>query len=415
MMMIPFNIPACVGTELGFIEDAVRHCNLSGDGPYTQRCTEIIEDFTKSSKALLTTSCTHALEIAALLADIKVGDEVIMPSYTFVSTANPFVLRGAYIKFVDVDPLTMNIDVNQIEKAITPRTRVIVPIHYAGVASDMDKIIDLACVYNLVVITDAAQGVMARYKGAALGSLGDIGAFSFHETKNLHCGEGGAILVNNKNYLERAEVIREKGTNRKSFLLGQVDKYSWVDVGSSYLPSELNCAFLYGQLLERASILKKRLELWKFYDEQFKDLADQGRIEVPFIPSYATHNGHMFYIKVRDLQERTCLIAYAKARGVSLVFHYVPLHSSLAGKNFGTFVGEDKFTTRDSERLVRLPLYYSLSTPEQAKVVDVIYSYFKQHLRLNQAAWKRKFVSTSTKTLLYCYIVSSFNQNLLNA
>jgi TDP-4-keto-6-deoxy-D-glucose transaminase len=414
-MMIPFNIPACIGTELAFIEDAVKHCKLCGDGPYTQRCKEIIEGVTTSSKALLTTSCTHALEIAALLAEIKEGDEVIMPSYTFVSTANPFVLRGATIKFVDIDPLTMNIDVNEVEKAITSKTKAIVPIHYAGVPSDMDRLIELGHVNNILVITDAAQGIMSRYKGRPLGSIGDIGAFSFHETKNLHCGEGGALLINNQDFLERAEVIREKGTNRKKYLLGQVDKYSWVDLGSSYLPSELNSAFLYGQLLARQAIFNKRMELWDFYNREFQDLADQGRIEVPYIPPYARHNAHMFYIKVRDLQERTRLIAHAKAKEVCLVFHYVPLHSSAAGRKFGTFVGEDKYTTRESERLLRLPLYYSLSTPEQVKVIEVIYSYFKQELRLDLANWGRKFTSTSTKTLLYCYIVSSFNHNLLNA
>jgi len=382
-MMIPFNIPACIGTEMGFIEDAVKHCSLSGDGPYTHKCNEIIESFTQSSKALLTTSCTHALEIAALLAEIGPGDEVIMPSYTFVSTANPFVLRGATIRFVDVDPLTMNIDVNEIEKAITGKTRAIVPIHYAGVPSDMDRIIELARAFKVIVITDAAQGVMSWYKDRALGSIGDIGAFSFHETKNLHCGEGGALLINNSSYLDRAEVIREKGTNRRSYLLGQVDKYSWVDLGSSYLPSELNSAFLYGQLLSRDAIFEKRMKLWHFYQLQLKDLADQGKIELPYIPSYARHNAHMYYIKVRDLQERTRLIAYAKTRNVCLVFHYVPLHSSKAGQKFGTFVGEDRYTTRDSERLLRLPMYYSLSPAEQEQVVDVIYGYFKSCLMVN--------------------------------
>lgn len=415
IMLIPFNIPACVGTELGFIEDAIKHCNLSGDGPYTQKCNEIIEGFTKSSKVLLTTSCTHALEIAALLAEIKPGDEVIMPSYTFVSTANPFVLRGAKIRFVDIDPRTMNIDVDEVEKAISSKTRAIVPIHYAGVPSDMDRIIELGNLYNIIVITDAAQGVMSKYKGRALGSIGDIGAFSFHETKNIHCGEGGALLINNQHFLDRAEIIREKGTNRKRFLLGHVDKYSWVDLGSSYLPSELNSAYLYGQLLHRQTIFNKRMELWNIYNEQLKDLAAQGRIELPFIPNYASHNAHMFYIKVKDLQERTRLIAYAKAQGVSLVFHYIPLHSSAAGRKFGSFVGEDKYTTRDSERLLRLPLYYSLSLNEQLKVIELIYSYFSQKLRLNIASWKRKSASASTKTLLFCYLVSSFNYNSLNA
>lgn len=414
-MIVPFNKPACTGKELSFIEDAINHCNLSGDGPYTQKCNALLEGITSSNKALLTTSCTHALEIAAILADIVPGDEIIMPSFTFVSTANSFVLRGATIRFVDVEPATMNMDIDQIEQAITIRTRAIVPIHYGGVACDMDRIVDLARYHGLMVITDAAQGLMAMYKGRALGSIGDIAAFSFHETKNLHCGEGGALMINNVSYLDRAEVIREKGTNRKRYLMGQVDKYTWVDLGSSYLPSELNAAYLYGQLLDRQAITKIRVALWNRYYQSLVVLESRGRITLPFVPDYATHNGHLFYIKVRDIQERSSLIAYAKERGVSLAFHYVPLHSSLAGQKFGSFVGSDNFTTRDSERLLRLPLYYSMTDEEQDQVLDVIYRYFRPSKTYSSALELKNLARLNKNTSYIVTLSHLLNLTLLNA
>jgi dTDP-4-amino-4,6-dideoxygalactose transaminase len=414
-MVIPFNKPACTGKELRFVEDAINHGNLSGDGSYTAMCNALLEGNTSSGKALLTTSCTHALEIAAILANIVPGDEIIMPSFTFVSTANSFVLRGATIRFVDVEPATMNMDIDQVEQAITSRTRAIVPIHYGGVACDMDRIVDLARLHGLMVITDAAQGIMAMYKGRALGSIGDISAFSFHETKNVHCGEGGALMINNLTYLDRAEVIREKGTNRKRYLLGQVDKYTWVDLGSSYLPSELNAAYLYGQLLDRQVITSTRLALWNRYYESLAVLAKRGRIELPFVPEYATHNGHLFYIKVRNLQERSKLIAYAKERGVCLAFHYVPLHSSSAGQKFGSFVGSDNFTTRESERLLRLPLYYSMTAEEQDQVLDVVYDYFKPSKMYSTPLESKNLVRINKNTTYIVTLSHLLNLTLLNA
>lgn len=375
--MIKFNKTPVVGTEVKHIEDAISHGHLCGDGPYSKKCQAWFESNFGTSKCLLTPSCTAALEMAAILLDIKEGDEVIMPSYTFVSTANPFVLRGAKIVFVDVRPDTMNIDEKLIEAAITEKTKVIVPVHYAGVACEMDEIMSIAEKHSLFVVEDAAQGVMSTYKGKALGTIGHLGAFSFHETKNYTSGgEGGLLLINDSEFSTRAEIIREKGTNRSLFYRGMVDKYSWVDVGSSFLPSELQSAYLYAQLLSASEINSKRLDLWDEYYRSFKFLADSKQIELPFIPSDCLHNGHMFYIKLKDLDERSAFIDHLKANDVISAFHYVPLHSSVAGRTNGYFFGMDNNTTRDSERLVRLPLYYNMEQEEIAKVINVVLSYF---------------------------------------
>ncbi|MCF0147288.1 MAG: dTDP-4-amino-4,6-dideoxygalactose transaminase [Clostridium sp.] len=375
--MIKFNIPPIVGKEEEYIRQAVmENKKICGDGPFTKKCNEWIMDRTETKKALLTTSCTHALEMAAILCDIKEGDEVIAPSYTFVSTVNAFVLRGAKIVFVDIRPDTMNIDENLIEKAITDKTKAIIPVHYAGVACEMDKIMEIANKYNLYVIEDAAQGVMSTYKGKALGTIGDLGTYSFHETKNYSMGEGGALLIDNSEFAERAEIIREKGTDRSKFFRGQVDKYSWVDIGSSFLPSELNAAYLYAQLEEAEKINNARLSSWKLYYNGLSDLKDKGLIELPVIPENCIHNAHMFYIKLKDLSQRTELINYLKERGIDSVFHYVPLHSSKAGIEFGRFHGEDKYTTRESERILRLPLYYGLKDIEVESVINSIKEYF---------------------------------------
>lgn len=371
--MIDFNVPPYIGTEMKYIEEAVaKNHKICGDGPFTKRCNEWLEKKTGIAKALLTTSCTHATEMAALLADIKEGDEIIMPSYTFVSTADAFVLRGAVPVFVDIRPDTMNIDENKIEAAITEKTKAIVPVHYAGVSCEMDKIMELAEKYHLLVIEDAAQGIMSTYKGKALGTIGDYGCFSFHETKNYSMGEGGALLIKDPANVERAEIIREKGTNRAKFFRGQIDKYTWVGYGSSYLPSDMNAAYLWAQLEEADKINDKRLSIWNFYHEELKELEDKGVLERPYIPEYATHNAHMYYIKVKDLRVRTKLLAYLKERGILSVFHYVPLHSATAGKKFGRFHGEDVYTTKESERLCRLPMYYSLSLEEAAEVVKAL-------------------------------------------
>lgn len=371
--MIDFNVPPYIGTEMKYIEEAVaKNHKICGDGPFTKRCNEWLEKKTGTAKALLTTSCTHATEMAALLADIKEGDEIIMPSYTFVSTADAFVLRGAVPVFVDIRPDTMNIDENKIEAAITEKTKAIVPVHYAGVSCEMDKIMELAEKYHLLVIEDAAQGIMSTYKGKALGTIGDYGCFSFHETKNYSMGEGGALLIKDPANVERAEIIREKGTNRAKFFRGQIDKYTWVGYGSSYLPSDMNAAYLWAQLEEADKINDKRLSIWNFYHEELKELEDKGVLERPYIPEYATHNAHMYYIKVKDLRVRTKLLDYLKERGILSVFHYVPLHSATAGKKFGRFHGEDVYTTKESERLCRLPMYYSLSLEEAAEVVKAL-------------------------------------------
>ena len=376
MNSILFNLPPYLGVEEKFIKQAIESHKISGDGEFTKKCNAQLEEMTGAKKALITTSGTAALEMAAILADIKPGDEVIMPSYTFVSTANAFVLRGAKIVFVDIRPDTMNIDEKLIEGAITDKTKAIVPVHYAGVGCEMDTICDIAKRHNLLVIEDAAQGVNAFYKGQALGAIGDYGCFSFHETKNYSSGEGGAILVNNDE-AERAEIIREKGTNRSKFFRGQVDKYTWVDVGSSYLQSEINCAYLYAQLENPEIINNDRLSSWDTYNELLTPLAQKGIIELPYIPDGCVHNGHMYYIKVKDLDERTKMISYLKENGIGAVFHYIPLHSSPAGQRFGTFFGEDKFTTEESERLIRLPMYYGLSESDIEYVVEHIINYFK--------------------------------------
>lgn len=370
---ISFNRPPFVGKETEYIKEAVeKNGMICGDGPFTKKCSQWMKERFQTKNVLLTTSCTHALEMAAFLANIQPGDEVIMPSYTFVSTADAFVLRGATCVFVDIRPDTMNIDETKIEEAITEKTKAIVPVHYAGVSCAMDEIMAIAKKYNLKVVEDAAQGVNAFYKGKALGTIGDFGCYSFHETKNYSMGEGGAILFQDDRYLEPAEILREKGTNRSQYFRGQIDKYTWVGYGSSYLPSDMNAAYLWAQLEEADKINDKRLSIWNFYHEELKELEDKGVLERPYIPEYATHNAHMYYIKVKDLRVRTKLLAYLKERGILSVFHYVPLHSATAGKKFGRFHGEDVYTTKESERLCRLPMYYSLSLEEAAEVVKAL-------------------------------------------
>ena len=376
--MIHFNEPTLSGKELEYIKDAVTvEHKLCGDGKYTHKCDKWIEENTGVAKAMLTTSCSHALEIAAILCDIKDGDEVIMPSFTFCSTANAFVLRGAKIVFVDIRPDTMNIDEKNIEDAITDKTKVIVPVHYAGVPCDMDKIMDIAARHNLKVVEDAAQGVKASYKGKALGSIGHYGCFSFHETKNYCMGEGGAILLRDHDDVEHAEIIREKGTNRSKFFRGEIDKYTWVDMGSSYLPSELNAAYLWAQLEVADEIFEDRMKKWKLYYEILSNTDIlKDRIELPYIPKECVHNAHMFFIKLKDLDERTRLNKYLRSKDIGAVFHYVPLHSAEAGLKFGRFHGEDKYTTKESERLLRLPLHYNLSIEEINYICDSIKEFF---------------------------------------
>jgi len=374
--MIPFNVPPYVGGEEEYIKQAIANHKICGDGPFTAKCKAWIEEYTGTPEALLTTSGTQALEMAALLCDIKPGDEVILPSFTFVSTANAFVLRGAKMVFVDIRPDTMNIDEKLIEGAITERTKAIVPVHYAGVGCEMDTIMDIAKRHNLMVVEDAAQGVNAFYKGRALGTIGNFGCYSFHETKNYSMGEGGAILVNDKDKIEDAEIIREKGTDRSRFFRGQVDKYSWVSVGSSYLPSDMNASYLYAQLEKVDEINDNRLASWNHYYENLEDLAKAGKIELPYIPEECQHNAHMFYIKTKDLGERKELIRFLKERGISAVFHYVPLHSAAAGKKYGRFYGEDKYTTKESERLLRLPMYYNLAESDLEKVTEAIHEFY---------------------------------------
>jgi dTDP-4-amino-4,6-dideoxygalactose transaminase len=369
--VIGFNKPYFTGKELHYIIDAHQRGQLAGDGTYTKRCSEWLEKTTGAQKVLLTHSCTAALEIAALLADIQPGDEVIMPSYTFVSTANAFVLRGAVPVFVDIRPDTLNIDETQIESAITPRTRSIVPVHYAGVACEMDTIMDIARRHNLLVIEDAAQGTMSTYKERALGSIGHLGAYSFHETKNVISGEGGALLVNDPSLVSRAEIIREKGTNRSEFFRGQVDKYTWVDVGSSYLPGEIIAAFLWAQLEEAESITAKRLDLWNTYHAAFLSLEAAGRLRRPIVPDVCEHNAHIYYLLLRDLADRTQFIEAMKQQGVNCLFHYVPLHSSPAGKKYGRACGEMTVTNNLADRLVRLPAWVGMEG-EQALIVDAV-------------------------------------------
>ncbi|MBQ3082289.1 MAG: dTDP-4-amino-4,6-dideoxygalactose transaminase [Clostridia bacterium] len=375
--MINFNVAPMVGTELGYIKQAMESHKICGDGSFTKKCNAWLEEQTGACKVLLTTSCTHALEMAAILCDIKAGDEVIMPSYTFVSTADAFVGRGAKIVFVDVRPDTMNIDESLIEKAITEKTKVIVPVHYAGVACEMDTIMDIAHRHGLKVVEDAAQGVNAFYKGKALGTIGDFGCFSFHETKNYSMGEGGALLIKNPDDIERAEIIREKGTNRSKFFRGQIDKYTWVDYGSSYLPSDMNAAYLWAQLEAFEDINNDRLNSWNKYYKAFLPLYEEGKIELPFIPEGCTHNAHMFYLKAKSLEERSRLIAFLKENGVGSAFHYVPLHSAPAGERFGVFYGEDKYTTEHSERLLRLPMYYGLRGEDLNTVCEKVKEFYK--------------------------------------
>lgn len=374
--MIDFNKPPYVGNELEYIRQAVENRKICGDGPFTKRCNAWLEERFHAQKALLTTSGTTALDMAMLLCELKPGDEVILPSYTFSSTATAAVLAGAKLVFVDVRPDTMNIDETKIEAAITERTKVIVVMHYAGVACEMDAIMDLARRHGLMVVEDAAQGVMSTYKGRALGTIGDFGCYSFHETKNYSMGEGGALIINNEAYNERAEILREKGTNRSKFFRGQVDKYTWVDFGDSYLPSELNAAYLWAQLEQADVINENRLATWNAYDEAFAPLKAQGKLELPVIPEDCVHNAHMYYLKLKNLQERTAFINYMKENDVHTVFHYVPLHSAPAGLKFGRFAGEDVYTTKESERLVRLPLYYGLAQEDLEKVIRLVYDFF---------------------------------------
>ena len=374
--MIDFNRPPYTGRELEYIRQAVAANKICGDGEFTKRCSAWMKENLGTKYALLTTSCTHALEMAAYLSDIQPGDEVIMPSYTFVSTADAFVLRGARIVFVDIRPDTMNIDETLIESAITEKTRAIVPVHYAGVACEMDTILALADKYHLKVVEDAAQGVHAYYKGRALGTLGDFGCFSFHETKNYSMGEGGALLFQKDEYLERAEILREKGTDRSKFFRGQVDKYTWVDYGSSYLPSDLNAAYLYAQLEACRDIDARRMAVWELYHRELRPLKEAGLLEQPTVPEYASHNAHMYYIKVKDMDTRSHLIGFLRQREICSVFHYIPLHSAAAGRKFGRFHGEDVYTTRESQRLLRLPMYYSLTLEQAEYVVDCIREFF---------------------------------------
>ena len=374
--MINFNVPPFTGKEMEYMKQAVEAQKICGDGQFTKKCNQWIEEKTGTRKALLTTSCTHATELAALLAKVQPGDEVIMPSFTFVSTADAFVLRGAIPVFVDIRPDTMNIDETKIEAAITEKTVGIVPVHYAGVSCEMDTIMDIAKKHNLWVIEDAAQGIMSTYKGKALGTIGDFGCFSFHETKNYSMGEGGALLIQDEKYIEDAEIYREKGTNRSKFFRGQIDKYTWVDYGSSYLPSDLNAAYLWAQLEMAEEINEHRLACWNRYYDNLKDLQNAGKITLPTIPEGCVHNAHMFYLKSRDLEERTAFIDFMKEKGILTVFHYIPLHSAPAGVRYGRFNGEDVYTTKESERLVRLPMYYSLTLEEVDRISDAVKEFY---------------------------------------
>lgn len=376
--MINFNVPPYTGKELEYIQKAVVNQKICGDGEFTRKCNEWLEEKTGTVKALLTTSCTHATELAAILAEIGPGDEVIMPAYTFVSTADAFVLRGAIPVFVDIRPDTMNIDEELIEAAITPKTKAIVPVHYAGVSCEMDRIMEIAKKYNLYVIEDAAQGIMSAYKGKALGTFGDFGCFSFHETKNFSMGEGGALLIRDEAMIEPAEIIREKGTNRAKYFRGQIDKYTWIDRGSSYLPSDMNAAYLYAQLELAEEITADRMATWNAYHEAFADLEEAGLIERPVIPAHCEHNAHMYYLKCKDIEERTRFIDYLKGEGVHAVFHYIPLHTAPAGQKYARFHGEDKYTTRESERLVRLPMYYGLKPEERAHIIATVRSFYEK-------------------------------------
>lgn len=375
--MIPFNIPPFTGNEMKYIREAVDNQKICGDGPFTKRCSAWMEEHTGTSRALLTTSCTHANELAVLLLDLQPGDEVIMPSFTFVSSADAYVLRGAVPVFVDIRPDTMNIDENLIEDAITERTKAIEVVHYAGVGCNMDKIMEIADKYHLYVIEDAAQAVNAYYNGKALGTFGDFGCYSFHETKNYSMGEGGALLIRDPGYIDAAEIIREKGTNRSQYYRGQVDKYTWMNYGSSYLPSDMNAAYLWAQLELAEEINAKRISVWNYYQEALRDLADRGLIEVPYVPKECTHNAHMFYVKTKDLQERTDFIAFMDQKGIMTPFHYVPLHTAPAGRKYARFHGEDRYTTSESDRLVRLPLFYAITEEQMEYVVRMTKEFYR--------------------------------------
>ena len=375
--MITFNIAPFVGKEFDYMREAIESHKICGDGAFTKRCNAWLEKRFNAKKIMLTTSGSSALDMAALLCGIKPGDEVILPSFTFSSTANSFVLAGATLVFVDVRPETMNIDETKIEAAITEKTKVICPVHYAGVACEMDTIMAIAKRHNLMVVEDAAQAVMSTYKGRACGTIGDFGCFSFHETKNYSMGEGGAIVINNEDYIEKAEILREKGTNRSQFFRGQVAKYNWVDFGDSFLPSELNAAYLWAQLEVADEINENRLSTWNAYYEAFKPLEDAGIITLPNVPEGCVHNAHMFYLKTKDLETRQAYIQFMKENEILCVFHYVPLHSAPAGLKFGRFVGEDEHTTPDSDRLVRLPMYYNMSCDDLKKVIETTLKFFR--------------------------------------
>ena len=377
-LMIPFNVPPFIGTELEYVKQAIDAHKICGDGQFTKKCHAFLEERFGAQKVLLTTSGTTALEMATLLCGLGKGDEVIVPSFTFSSTATAIVLTGATPVFVDIRPDTMNIDETKIEAAITEKTRAIMAVHYAGVACEMDTIMDIAARHNLKVIEDAAQGVMSTYKGRALGTIGDFGCYSFHETKNYSMGEGGALLIRDPRYNDAAEILREKGTNRARFFRGQVDKYTWVDYGSSYLPSDMNAAYLWAQLQEADRINDNRLAAWNTYSQAFAPLAASGRIEVPTIPEGCVHNAHMYYIKLRGLDDRTDFIRYMKDKGIVTVFHYIPLHSAPAGLKFGRFHGEDRYTTSEGDRLVRLPLYYGLTAEDQDYVIRTALEYLNK-------------------------------------
>lgn len=374
--MIEFNVPPCTDDELEYVKQVIDSHAICGDHDFTKKCNKWFEDRFNARKVLLTTSGSTALDMAALMCDIKEGDEVILPSYTFSSTANAFVLAGAKLVFVDVRPDTMNIDEKLIEKAITDKTKVIVPVHYAGIACEMDTIMDIAKRHNLLVVEDAAQGVMSTYKGKALGTIGDFGCYSFHETKNYSMGEGGAILINNEKFFEKAEILREKGTDRSKFFRGQVDKYTWVDFGDSYLPSDINAAYLWPQLLIADEINNSRLAAWNKYYEGLKDLEAAGKITLPTVPGGCVHNAHMFYIKCRSLEERSAFIKHMRSHDISCVFHYIPLHSAPAGLKFGRMYGEDKYTTSESEKLVRMPMHFRLTLEEVDTVIKTIKEFY---------------------------------------
>ena len=376
--MVDFNVPPCVGNEIEYVKQAIESHKICGDGQFTKKCHQWMEERFNAQKVLLTTSGTTALDMAMLLCDLQPGDEVILPSYTFSSTATSAVLAGAKLVFVDVRPDTMNIDETKIEDAITDKTKVIIAMHYAGVACEMDTIMDIAKRHNLIVVEDAAQGVMSKYKGKHLGTIGTFGCYSFHETKNYSMGEGGALVINNTEYNERAEILREKGTNRAKFFRGQVDKYTWVDFGDSYLPSELNAAYLWAQLLNADEINGNRIATWNRYYQELQAMAMEGKFEIPTVPKECEHNAHMFYLKCKDLKERSEFIKFMKEKELYCVFHYIPLHSAPAGEKFGRFDGEDEFTTKESERLVRLPMYYGLRKDQVDLVVEGIKEFFSK-------------------------------------